>query len=185
MLYVLYAFIAGAASAFAFEPVGWWPLLLVAFAVLCELIDRSKTVSRTPAHRLGVRPRPVRGRAQLDRDRIHLPGSDARLAGLGRGRPSVALPRHLSRSRRWPRLAVRPRQPGRARAGARRRVGDHRMAARNDVHRLPVEPGRGRPGADSADHGHSADRHLRSVRRSWSSSAARSGSNITGDGCRW
>ena len=47
MLYVLYAFIAGAASAFAFEPVGWWPLLLVAFAVLCELIDRSKTISRT------------------------------------------------------------------------------------------------------------------------------------------
>ncbi|MEO8455812.1 MAG: apolipoprotein N-acyltransferase [Sphingomicrobium sp.] len=47
MLYVLYAFIAGAASAFAFEPVGWWPLLLVAFAVLCELVDRSKTVSRS------------------------------------------------------------------------------------------------------------------------------------------
>jgi apolipoprotein N-acyltransferase len=46
MLYVLYAFIAGAASAFAFEPVGWWPLLLVAFAVLCELICRSKTLWR-------------------------------------------------------------------------------------------------------------------------------------------
>ena len=28
MLYVLYAFLAGAVSAFAFEPVGWWPLLL-------------------------------------------------------------------------------------------------------------------------------------------------------------
>ncbi|MFL6751666.1 MAG: apolipoprotein N-acyltransferase [Sphingomicrobium sp.] len=42
MLYVLYALIAGAASAFAFEPVGWWPLLPVAFAVLCELIDRSR-----------------------------------------------------------------------------------------------------------------------------------------------
>ena len=47
MLYVLFAFIAGAASAFAFEPVGWWPLLLVAFAVLCELVDRSKAMSRT------------------------------------------------------------------------------------------------------------------------------------------
>ena len=42
MRYVLYAFLAGAASAFAFEPVGWWPLLLVAFAALCELLDRNK-----------------------------------------------------------------------------------------------------------------------------------------------
>ena len=47
MLYVLYAFITGAVSAFAFEPVGWWPLLPVAFAVLCELLDRSKTVARS------------------------------------------------------------------------------------------------------------------------------------------
>ena len=46
MLYVLYAFIAGAASAFAFEPVGWWPLLIVAFAVLCELLDRTKSLWR-------------------------------------------------------------------------------------------------------------------------------------------
>ena len=38
MLYVLYAFLTGAASAFAFEPVGWWPLLPVAFALLCELL---------------------------------------------------------------------------------------------------------------------------------------------------
>ncbi len=47
MLYVLYALITGALSAFAFEPVGWWPLLLVAFGVLCELLDRSKTVGRS------------------------------------------------------------------------------------------------------------------------------------------
>jgi apolipoprotein N-acyltransferase len=46
MLYLLYAFIAGAVSAFAFEPVGWWPLLLVAFAALCELLDRTKSVGR-------------------------------------------------------------------------------------------------------------------------------------------
>jgi apolipoprotein N-acyltransferase len=42
MLYVLYAFITGAVSAFAFEPVGWWPLLPVAFAVLCEFICRTR-----------------------------------------------------------------------------------------------------------------------------------------------
>jgi apolipoprotein N-acyltransferase len=46
MLYVLYAFIAGAVSAFAFEPVGWWPLLLVAIAALCELLDRTKSLGR-------------------------------------------------------------------------------------------------------------------------------------------
>lgn len=47
MLYVLYALIAGAVSAFAFEPVGWWPLLPVAFAVLCELLDRNKSFGRS------------------------------------------------------------------------------------------------------------------------------------------
>jgi apolipoprotein N-acyltransferase len=43
---VLYAFLAGAASAFAFEPVGLWPLLPVAFALLCEFIWRSKGLWR-------------------------------------------------------------------------------------------------------------------------------------------
>jgi apolipoprotein N-acyltransferase len=46
MLYVLYAFIAGAASAFAFEPVGLWPLLLLAFALLCEFVCRSRSIWR-------------------------------------------------------------------------------------------------------------------------------------------
>src|ERR1044071_5029425 len=46
MIYVLYAFLAGAASAFAFEPTGLWPLILVAFALLCEFICRAKSLSR-------------------------------------------------------------------------------------------------------------------------------------------
>lgn len=46
MLYVLYAFLAGAASAFAFEPTGLWPLLPVAFAILCELTCRQKSLWR-------------------------------------------------------------------------------------------------------------------------------------------
>ena len=46
MLYVLYALLIGAASAFAFEPVGLWPLLLLAFAFLCELVDRTKSLPR-------------------------------------------------------------------------------------------------------------------------------------------
>ena len=44
MPYFLYAFIAGAASAFAFEPTGLWPLILLAFALLCELLCRAKTL---------------------------------------------------------------------------------------------------------------------------------------------
>lgn len=46
MKLVLYAFLAGAASAFAFAPVSLWPLILLAFALLCELVFRSKSVGR-------------------------------------------------------------------------------------------------------------------------------------------
>ena len=38
----LVAFAIGAVSAFAFEPVGLWPLLIVAFTALCELISRAE-----------------------------------------------------------------------------------------------------------------------------------------------
>ena len=41
---ILIALALGAASALAFEPVAWWPLLPVAFAILCELVHRSKTL---------------------------------------------------------------------------------------------------------------------------------------------
>ena len=46
MKLIIYAFLAGAASAFAFEPTGLWPLLLIAFALLCDLIDRTKSLWR-------------------------------------------------------------------------------------------------------------------------------------------
>jgi apolipoprotein N-acyltransferase len=36
----------GAASAFAFQPVGWWPLMIVAIAALCELVARSSSLKR-------------------------------------------------------------------------------------------------------------------------------------------
>src|SRR6476469_1336156 len=49
MRYVLYAFLAGAVSAFAFEPVGWWPLMLVAFAGLCELLCRTRSLRQALA----------------------------------------------------------------------------------------------------------------------------------------
>jgi len=46
MLYALYAFLVGAASAFGFEPVALWPILPVAFALLCEFICRQKNIWR-------------------------------------------------------------------------------------------------------------------------------------------
>ncbi len=43
---LLYALLAGAASAFAFQPAGLWPLMPLAFAALCELIVRAQTLRR-------------------------------------------------------------------------------------------------------------------------------------------
>ena len=37
----LAALAAGGISAFAFQPVGWWPLMILAIAALCELIARA------------------------------------------------------------------------------------------------------------------------------------------------
>jgi apolipoprotein N-acyltransferase len=34
----------GALSAFGFEPVGWWPLMMVAFGLLCELLCRARSL---------------------------------------------------------------------------------------------------------------------------------------------
>ena len=42
----LAALMLGAASAFAFEPVGWWPLMPLAFAALSELIARAGSLKR-------------------------------------------------------------------------------------------------------------------------------------------
>src|SRR4051812_38157790 len=42
----LLALLAGAGSALAFAPTEWWPLLPVAFALLCELICRSRSMPR-------------------------------------------------------------------------------------------------------------------------------------------
>jgi apolipoprotein N-acyltransferase len=39
------ALAAGAVSAFAFQPVGWWPLMILAIAVLCDLIANAKSLN--------------------------------------------------------------------------------------------------------------------------------------------
>lgn len=46
MLFLI-AFLTGAASAFAFEPAALWPLLPIAFALLCEFTSRSKNLWRS------------------------------------------------------------------------------------------------------------------------------------------
>ena len=40
------ALTAGALSAFAFQPVGWWPLMILAIAALCELIARAGSLKK-------------------------------------------------------------------------------------------------------------------------------------------
>lgn len=40
------ALAAGAASALAFQPVGWWPLIVVALGVMCELVARAGSLKR-------------------------------------------------------------------------------------------------------------------------------------------
>ena len=48
MLFLI-ALALGAASAFSFQPVGWWPLMIVAIAALCELIARSRSLKQSLA----------------------------------------------------------------------------------------------------------------------------------------
>ena len=40
------ALIAGATSALAFEPIGWWPLMILSIAALCELVERAGSLRR-------------------------------------------------------------------------------------------------------------------------------------------
>jgi len=44
MTYLLFALVTGIVSAFAFEPAGLWPLMLLAFALLCELVARAPSL---------------------------------------------------------------------------------------------------------------------------------------------
>jgi apolipoprotein N-acyltransferase len=41
------AFALGAFSAFAFQPVGWWPLMIAAIALLCELVVRASSLRQS------------------------------------------------------------------------------------------------------------------------------------------
>jgi apolipoprotein N-acyltransferase len=43
----LAALVAGATSALAFQPVGWWPLMILAIAALCELVSRAGSLRQS------------------------------------------------------------------------------------------------------------------------------------------
>src|SRR5947208_2397806 len=58
-------------------------------AVRAHLPAKERVASA--ARRLGFRLRPVRRRAELDRDLLHLPGEDAAMARLGRRGSAVGL----------------------------------------------------------------------------------------------
>ena len=118
-----------------------------------------------PAHRLGIRLWPVRRRAQLDRDRLHLPVEHAGLARLGRGRPAVA---SISPSIR----RSRPASPG-ALAATDRVVLVIVLGGAWAITEwlrgtmftgFPWNPAAAVARADAADHDHAADRHLRPFR---------------------
>src|SRR6059058_2463653 len=49
MKHFLLALLVGAISAFAFAPVGLWPLMLLAVGLVCELIWRSKSLKQSLA----------------------------------------------------------------------------------------------------------------------------------------
>jgi apolipoprotein N-acyltransferase len=44
---LLAALVAGGVSAFAFQPVGWWPLMILSIAALCELIARAGSLRQS------------------------------------------------------------------------------------------------------------------------------------------
>ena len=46
-MHLLLALGLGVLSAFAFQPVGFWPLMPLAFVGLCELIARAPTLRRS------------------------------------------------------------------------------------------------------------------------------------------
>jgi apolipoprotein N-acyltransferase len=46
MLFLI-ALVTGALSAFAFQPVGWWPLMILAIAALCELAGRAQSLKQS------------------------------------------------------------------------------------------------------------------------------------------
>ena len=137
--------LVGAASAFAFEPVGWWPLMFVAFAVLCELLEPRRDACDRAARSAG-RSASASSSVGLNWIATAFTFQSAMPPALG-WVAVVLLSIYLAV---YPAIATglawRFGRENRVVAAARpgRHLGDHRMAARDLVHRLSVEPGRRR-----------------------------------------
>ena len=186
MKLALYAFAAGLVSALAFEPLGWWPLLFVAFAVICELLDRAEKLSQAALDRL---PRSASASSSSRSTGSRPPSPSSRRCRASLGWVAVVLVSLYLAF--FPALATGVAwRAGRDNrivlvTGPGRHLDPHRMAAFDLVHRLPVEPGGGGHGADAVDHDRLAHRHLRPVGAGRPARAARCGSNFTRSGSRW
>ena len=159
----LVALLTGALSAFAFAPVGLWPLMPLAIAALCELIWRSKCLRQALAVGWGF------GLGQfvigLNWIATAFTFQAAMPAWLG-WIAVVLLSLYLAV---YPAIAAglawrfKDERPIALVIVTRRSMGDHRMAARNDVHGLPVEPARRNPRRHAFAQCGERDRHLRPV----------------------
>ena len=157
----LAALTAGAASALAFQPVAWWPLMILAIAALCELVARAGSLKK--ALLIGW----LFGLGQfvvgLNWIATAFTYQAAMPAWLG-WIAVVLLSLYLAV---YPMLAaghrmdLRPQPAHRARSWARGRLGDHRMASRRHLHRLRLESGRSHACGYAASRGRRAHRHLR------------------------
>ena len=136
----------------------------LAFAVLCELVARAPALQAGAAHRLvfGVGQFVV-GLNWIATAFTFQAAMPAWLGWVAVVLLSLYLAVYpaLAAGLAW-RFGAAPAAGARARA--RRRLGDHRMAARGDLHRLRLEPGRRRRWCRHAVARHRrADRHLRPV----------------------
>jgi apolipoprotein N-acyltransferase len=109
--------LAGAIAATGFQPLALWPLALAGLAWLMHLLAGARSARRGSAG-LGLRRRPFHARQQLDRHGVHVPGGNAGVAGLDRGRAAGALPRRVSRAGRAGRVVAVATLVGTGRAAA-------------------------------------------------------------------
>ena len=153
---------AGVVSAFAFEPVGWWPLMLVAFAALCELLDRTDSLWRALAigWAFGVGQFVV-GLNWIATAFTYQAAMPAWLGWVAVVLLSLYLAIYpaLAAGLAWRFGAT----TGRAGHRARPAPGRSPNGCAATVHRLRLEPGRRGAGADPADRRYGAGRHLRPV----------------------
>ena len=157
------AFVIGALSALSFAPANIWPLMFFSFAVLFGLLQRAETLKQAllVGWLFGLGQFVV-GLNWIATAFTYQAAMPAWLGWIA----VVLLSLYLAV---YPMLAtgvawrVGAKSSSGACGGACRRVGDHGVAARGHVHRLRLEPGRGRARPHAAAEAWRSRRDLRSV----------------------